>query len=106
MIVRDANVPDAPLTSVEPSRKSFVKAAVGKDKLPPLGVYRHFKGGLYIVFGYGLQVDDLVGWRNTETQVLYTSLETGEWFCRSALKWNELVEGKGARFVPVWVAPE
>lgn len=90
MIVRDANKEDAPLASVEPIRnKDRTPLVLAGKTLIPLGSYRHFKGGIYIVFGYGYIVDSLAGFRNVEPQVLYVSAETHEIFCRSVKNWTE-----------------
>ena len=54
-----------------------------------LGVYRHFKGGVYEVVGIG---------RHSETlseMVIYRNCESGEYWLRPAEMWNETVEYKG-----------
>lgn len=95
MIVRDANKEDAPLASVELMRPTQGQISARSRPLDavfrqiPIGSYRHFKGGIYVVFGYGYIVDSLAGFRNTEQQVLYVSVETGEIFCRSVKNWTE-----------------
>ena len=54
-----------------------------------LGIYRHFKGGIYEVVGVG---------RHSETlcdMVIYKNVESGEFWVRPAEMWNETVEYKG-----------
>lgn len=63
-----------------------------------LGIYRHFKGGVYEVVGVGRHSETL------ENMVIYRNCESGEFWIRPAAMWNEVVEYKGEmvkRFSPV-----
>ena len=64
---------------------------------PPLGLYRHFKGGLYEVIGCAVHTE------TGEILVLYR-IVVGVMFARPLTSWNQLVGGPDGlrmpRFVP------
>ena len=64
-----------------------------------LGVYRHFKGGIYTVVGFA---------KHTETEeilVIYRSNKSGETWARPLSMWNDIKDGK-RRFEYLGSIPE
>lgn len=53
------------------------------------GLYKHYKGGLYIVEGIARHTE-----RTAEDLVIYTSLDTHRLWARPASMWNDRVDGK------------
>jgi hypothetical protein len=98
----DANTPDGEELTL--SRTVLVE--YDHPQVPPPGLYQHWKGAYYYVFGTTFpprfpRFEDL--------QVVYLALKTGEVWTRNLVGpdgWNTLVEKEGmeqprARFSPV-----
>ena len=66
------------------------------NNIPTLGVYRHYKGGLYSVSGVTAK-HHVTG----ELLVLYTDASSGETYARELSSWNRLVGPNIARFVRI-----
>ncbi|MCM1260947.1 MAG: DUF1653 domain-containing protein [Prevotella sp.] len=58
-----------------------------------LGLYRHFKGGLYEVIGIARHSETL------EELVIYRSLQDQSFWVRPLSMWNERIEKEGKTYV-------
>lgn len=65
------------------------------------GLYRHYKGGLYVVIGVVIDsTNDTAG----REMVLYTSCTTGRMHARARREFEELVDdGRGGRVARFWL---
>ena len=59
----------------------------------PVGIYKHYKGNYYNVFGTGIHTE-------TNEKLVFYSDTDGNFFCRPLSMWFELVNGN-PRFVRV-----
>ena len=64
------------------------------------GLYRHFKGGLYLVLH--LEIDE----ETLEQRVCYICLKTGKVWSRKASKWNESVLWPSQKYGPRFMREE
>lgn len=70
---------------------------------PKKGLWKHFRGGIYIVDGVG--IDTVTGGR----LVIYHSVDNGDIFCRPLPEWFDSVElstgeiGKRFEFLGEWL---
>ena len=56
-----------------------------------LGVYRHFKGGVYEAVAVASHSETL------EPMVVYRNVESGQYWVRPASMWNETVDYNGVK---------
>ena len=66
---------------------------MGEDTRIKLGIYRHFKGGIYEVLGIAIHSETM------EEMVVYRNLDSGKWWVRPASMWNETVERDGQTYL-------
>ena len=94
---RDADAEGAPFVSVHVWTVHDTKGA------PPAGLYRHYKGGYYTVFGLA-QKQDKAG---APLLVLYLQHRTGEWLVRCMDDWSTPVPRAGGvlRFAHYSLSP-
>ncbi len=85
---RDADVGGAPWVFVN------VAAPSTRADHPTCRTYRHYKGGLYSVFGIGYRRTDVTQHRPV---VIYVCALSGEWFIRDAGTWFDLIERDGSQ---------
>ena len=95
LVARDADFEGAPTVSVSVWTVGDTLGA------PPVGLYRHYKGGYYTVFGLA-QKQDVPG---APLLVLYLQHTTGEWFVRRMDDWSTPVRGV-PRFESVYFVPQ
>ena len=58
-----------------------------------LGIYRHFKGGIYEVLEIATHSETL------EEMVVYRNRDSGKWWVRPASMWTETVERDGHSYL-------
>ena len=63
------------------------------QKTVKLGIYRHFKGGIYEVLEIATHSETM------EEMVVYRNRENGKWWVRPASMWNETVERDGQTYL-------
>lgn len=63
------------------------------QKTVKLGIYRHFKGGIYEVLEIATHSETM------EEMVVYRNRESGKWWVRPASMWNETVERDGHSYL-------
>lgn len=63
------------------------------QKTVKLGIYRHFKGGIYEVLEIAIHSETM------EEMVVYRNRESGKWWVRPASMWNETVERDGQTYL-------
>ena len=63
------------------------------QKTIKLGIYRHFKGGIYEVLEIATHSETM------EELVVYRNRESGKWWVRPASMWNETVERDGHSYL-------
>lgn len=64
-----------------------------KNQTVKLGIYRHFKGGIYEVLEIATHSETM------ETMVVYRNRESVKWWVRPASMWNETVERDGQTYL-------
>ena len=63
------------------------------QKTIKLGIYRHFKGGIYEVLEIATHSETM------EEMVVYRNRESGKWWVRPASMWNETLERDGQTYL-------